>query len=153
HLRELRPPPCGCHCIRPPPRAAVREPRSASHCASPVSAAALQSPCFRSPSGRPPALPAGGPSPTCPGAAPGPRGTSAMSSGPVTTQRTFLGHPVGLYILFLTEMWERFNYYGMRALLMLYMVNYFRWEQGQASTIYKWYSSLVYLTPLLGGYL
>jgi POT family proton-dependent oligopeptide transporter len=68
-------------------------------------------------------------------------------------QRTFLGHPVGLYILFFTEMWERFNYYGMRALLMLYMVNYFRWSQGNASTIYKWYSSLVYLTPLLGGYL
>src|SRR5262245_31801177 len=81
------------------------------------------------------------------------RGLSAMSSAAVTPQRTFLGHPVGLYILFLAEMWERFNYYGMRALLMLYMVNYFRWEQGQASTIYKWYSSLVYLTPLLGGYL
>jgi POT family proton-dependent oligopeptide transporter len=68
-------------------------------------------------------------------------------------QRTFLGHPVGLYILFLTEMWERFNYYGMRALLMLVMVNFYRWDQGHASTIYKWYTSLVYLTPLLGGYL
>ncbi len=72
---------------------------------------------------------------------------------PAPSQRTFLGHPVGLYVLFLTEMWERFNYYGMRALLMLYMVNYFRWEQEHASTIYKWYTSLVYLTPLLGGYL
>jgi POT family proton-dependent oligopeptide transporter len=72
---------------------------------------------------------------------------------PTFKQRTFLGHPVGLYVLFLTEMWERFNYYGMRALLMLYMVNYFRWSQGDASTIYKWYTSLVYLTPLLGGYL
>jgi POT family proton-dependent oligopeptide transporter len=68
-------------------------------------------------------------------------------------QRTFLGHPVGLYVLFLTEMWERFNYYGMRALLVLYMVHSFRWTQGNASTVYKWYSSLVYLTPLLGGYL
>jgi proton-dependent oligopeptide transporter, POT family len=68
-------------------------------------------------------------------------------------QRTFLGHPVGLYILFFTEMWERFSYYGMRALLMLVMVNFYRWDQGNASTIYKWYTSLVYLTPLLGGYL
>jgi POT family proton-dependent oligopeptide transporter len=66
---------------------------------------------------------------------------------------TFLGHPVGLYILFFTEMWERFSYYGMRALLMLYMLNYFRWSQADSSTIYKWYTSLVYLTPLLGGYL
>ncbi len=50
-------------------------------------------------------------------------------------------------------MWERFSYYGMRALLVLYMVNYFKWMQKDASTIYKWYTSLVYLTPLLGGYL
>lgn len=68
-------------------------------------------------------------------------------------QRTFLGHPVGLYVLFFTEMWERFSYYGMRALLMLYMVNYFKWEQDRASQIYKIYTSLVYVTPILGGYL
>ena len=68
-------------------------------------------------------------------------------------QRTFLGHPVGLYVLFFTEMWERFSYYGMRRLLVLYMVNYFKWAQKDASAIYKWYTSLVYLTPLLGGYL
>lgn len=66
---------------------------------------------------------------------------------------SFLGHPKGLFILFFTEMWERFSYYGMRALLVLYMVNYFKWTQAEASTIYKWYTSLVYLTPLLGGYL
>lgn len=65
----------------------------------------------------------------------------------------FLGHPAGLYVLFFTEMWERFSYYGMRALLVLYMVNYFKWTQSDASTIYKWYTSLVYLTPLLGGFL
>src|SRR5437773_7272449 len=68
-------------------------------------------------------------------------------------QRTFLGHPLGLYVLFFTEMWERFSFYGMRALLILYMVNYFKWSQENASTVYKWYTSLVYLTPLLGGYL
>ena len=68
-------------------------------------------------------------------------------------QGTFLGHPKGLYILFFTEMWERFSYYGMRVLLMLYMINYLKWNQEHASSIYKWYTSLVYLTPLLGGYL
>ncbi|MEK6675403.1 MAG: peptide MFS transporter [Planctomycetota bacterium] len=66
---------------------------------------------------------------------------------------TFLGHPTGLFVLFFTEMWERFSYYGMRALLLLYMVDYFKWTQAEASWVYKWYTSLVYLTPLLGGYL
>jgi dipeptide/tripeptide permease len=72
---------------------------------------------------------------------------------PMPRQRTFLGHPLGLYVLFFTEMWERFSYYGMRALLMLYMVNYFKWSQKDASTIYKVYTSFVYVTPILGGYL
>lgn len=70
-----------------------------------------------------------------------------------TPQRTFLGHPLGLYVLFFTEMWERFSYYGMRALLILYMVNYFKWSQKEASTYYKVYTSLVYVTPIIGGYL
>src|SRR5256885_2532916 len=70
-----------------------------------------------------------------------------------TGQRTFLGHPVGLYVLFFTEMWDRFSYYGMRALLMLYMLNAFRFDQKPASSIYKIYTSLVYVTPILGGYL
>ncbi len=73
--------------------------------------------------------------------------------GATAKQRTFLGHPVGLYILFFTEMWERFSYYGMRALLMLYMLNYFRWTQKDASVTYKIYTSSVYITPILGGYL
>jgi POT family proton-dependent oligopeptide transporter len=68
-------------------------------------------------------------------------------------QRTFLGHPLGLYVLFFTEMWERFSYYGMRALLMLYMLNYFKWLQKDASTVYKVYVSFVYVTPIVGGYL
>jgi proton-dependent oligopeptide transporter, POT family len=68
-------------------------------------------------------------------------------------QPTFLGHPLGLYVLFFSEMWERFSFYGMRALLILYMVTYFRWTQQQASGVYKWYTTLVYLTPLLGGFL
>ncbi len=77
---------------------------------------------------------------------------SSLMQTPVK-QRTFLGHPIGLYILFFTEMWERFSYYGMRALLMLYMLNYFKWSQKEASTYYKIYTSLVYVTPILGGYL
>jgi POT family proton-dependent oligopeptide transporter len=80
--------------------------------------------------------------------------TTVKAAGPAATgQRTFLGHPIGLYILFFTEMWERFSYYGMRALLIPYMVIYFRWLQQDASAVYKWYTSLVYLTPLIGGFL
>jgi proton-dependent oligopeptide transporter, POT family len=63
------------------------------------------------------------------------------------------GHPVGLYVLFATEMWERFSYYGMRALLVLYFVSYLGWQPSESSQVYKWYTSLVYLTPLLGGFL
>jgi POT family proton-dependent oligopeptide transporter len=62
-------------------------------------------------------------------------------------------HPRGLYALFFTEMWERFCYYGMRALLVLYLIQYHGWQPSQASTVYKWYTSLVYLTPIAGGLL
>lgn len=62
------------------------------------------------------------------------------------------GHPRGLYILFFTEMWERFSYYGMRALLVPYMVSAaFGYQPKEASGVYKWYTSLVYLAPLAGG--
>ena len=63
------------------------------------------------------------------------------------------GHPLGLYFLFGTEMWERFSYYGMRALLVLYLVEHHGWQPEESSGVYKWYTSLVYLTPLLGGFL
>lgn len=62
-------------------------------------------------------------------------------------------HPRGLYLLFFTEMWERFSYYGMRAIFMLFMVNYLMLNSAEASNIYGSYTGLVYLTPLLGGYL
>jgi POT family proton-dependent oligopeptide transporter len=66
-------------------------------------------------------------------------------------------HPPGLYLLFTTEMWERMSYYGMRALLTLYMVDKtrggFGWDKKDALAIYGWYTGLVYLTPLLGGFL
>ena len=63
------------------------------------------------------------------------------------------GHPLGLYILFGTEMWERFSYYGMRALLVLYLIQVQGMQPSESSNVYKWYTSLVYLTPLIGGFL
>jgi POT family proton-dependent oligopeptide transporter len=63
------------------------------------------------------------------------------------------GHPKGLYLLFITEMWERFSYYGMRALFMLYMTQALLLNKEIASEIYGSYTGLVYLTPLLGGYI
>src|SRR5687768_2110165 len=68
------------------------------------------------------------------------------------------GHPKGLYLLFTTEMWERMSYYGMRALLVLYMVSAtekggFGWSQSKALDIYSYYTFLVYLTPVAGGWL
>ena len=63
-----------------------------------------------------------------------------------------MSHPKGLYLLFVTEMAERFSYYGMRALFVLYLVAAF-FTNDQASQIYGSYTGLVYLTPLLGGYI
>jgi POT family proton-dependent oligopeptide transporter len=61
-------------------------------------------------------------------------------------------HPKGLYLLFVTEMWERFSYYGMRAIFVLYLTKALLFDKGLASKIYGSYTGLVYLTPLLGGY-
>src|ERR1700712_1756210 len=63
------------------------------------------------------------------------------------------GHPKGLYILFATEMWERFNFYGMRAILVLFMIKALMFNQQFASNLYGSYLSLIYLTPLLGGFM
>src|SRR5687768_1061489 len=65
----------------------------------------------------------------------------------------FLGHPKGLYMLFFAEMWERFSYYGMRALLIFYLTKHWLFDDGKANLIYGAYTSLVYITPVLGGYL
>ena len=62
-------------------------------------------------------------------------------------------YPSSLSTLFFTEMWERFSYYGMRALLVLYLVNSLNYSESQALHIYAVYTGLVYLTPLIGGYL
>lgn len=71
---------------------------------------------------------------------------------------TVLDHPAGLFILFFTEMWERFSYYGMRALLVLFLITDISeggwgWERADALTLYGTYTMLVYLTPILGGWI
>ena len=65
----------------------------------------------------------------------------------------FAGHPKGLYMLFFAEMWERFSYYGMRALLIFYLTQHWLFNDSKSSLIYGAYTSLVYITPVLGGYL
>ena len=79
--------------------------------------------------------------------------TKINMSGTATTANSGQGHPKGLYVLFVTEMWERFSYYGMRALFVLFMVKALLFEKAQASEIYGSYTGLVYLTPLIGGYM
>ncbi|MDU1892928.1 MAG: peptide MFS transporter [Dysgonomonas sp.] len=62
------------------------------------------------------------------------------------------GHPKGIYLLFVTEMWERFSYYGMRALFVLFMTKALLLDKVYSSQIYGSYTGLVYLTPMIGGY-
>ncbi|KQN94283.1 amino acid transporter [Sphingomonas sp. Leaf231] len=68
-------------------------------------------------------------------------------------EATWFGHPRQLARLFTTEMWERFGFYGMRALLTLYLTQHFLFGDRQATGLYGGYTALVYLTPLIGGYL
>ena len=79
--------------------------------------------------------------------------TTATDRPPVLDDRALLGHPRGLGLLFVTEMWERFSYYGMRAILVLYLVNALKWDTAHAANLYGTYTMLVYLTPVIGGYL
>lgn len=65
----------------------------------------------------------------------------------------FGGHPKGLYILFFAEMWERFSYYGMRALLIFYLTQHWLFNDSASNIVYGAYVSLVYITPVLGGWL
>lgn len=68
-------------------------------------------------------------------------------------QKTILGHPRGLFVLFFAEMWERFSYYGMRALLIFYLVQHWMFSDEEGSIIYGAYTALVYIAPVIGGYL
>ena len=63
------------------------------------------------------------------------------------------GQPKGLFMLFFAEMWERFSYYGMRALLVFYLTQHWLYSDGKSNLIYGAYTALVYITPVLGGYL
>jgi proton-dependent oligopeptide transporter, POT family len=91
---------------------------------------------------------------------------AGQSSTPPPEGPTFLGHPRGLALLFLVEMWERFSYYGMRAILGLYLVSPMSalmadgkpntnpgrgWSEGDASNLAGWYTGLAYLLPIMGG--
>ncbi|MDA0981147.1 MAG: peptide MFS transporter [Bacteroidetes bacterium] len=83
-------------------------------------------------------------------------------------QKELFGHPVGLYVLFFTEMWERFSYYGMRAILVLYLIKTSEvflengdqnlnpglgWSDGDALALYGWYTMMVYVMSVPGGYI
>ncbi len=77
-----------------------------------------------------------------------------MSSVASVPKASLFGHPAGLYTLFFAEMWERFSYYGMRALLIFYMIKGFLgYGDGDAYTVYGAYTALVYMTPFFGGML
>ena len=75
-------------------------------------------------------------------------------------QKELFGHPIGLYVLFFTEMWERFSYYGMRAILVLYLVGQtdavnagLGWTNGDALALYGWYTMMVYVMSIPGGFI
>ena len=77
----------------------------------------------------------------------------------MTTIKKSTGHPTGLWVLFTTELWERFAFYAMRAILVLYLVSVstgdtpgFGWSEADAYILYAWYTSLVYLSPIIGGW-
>jgi len=71
----------------------------------------------------------------------------------MNTSSDFLGHPKGLFVCFATEMWERFSYYGMRALLILYLTKHWEFSDATSYLIYGAYTSLVYIMPVFGGML
>lgn len=78
----------------------------------------------------------------------------------IQNQKQLFGHPVGLYVLFFTEMWERFSYYGMRAILVLYLVGEtvgdnagLGWSNAEALALYGWYTMLVYVASIPGGWI
>jgi len=76
------------------------------------------------------------------------------AANPEQRPGTLFGHPTGLFTLFFAEMWERFSYYGMRALLVFYMIKGFLgYGDNEAYAVYGAYTALVYATPFIGGML
>src|SRR5262245_42054112 len=89
---------------------------------------------------------------------PNARSTTSVGQGDPATDRAFFGHPRGLSTLFFTEMWERFSYYGMRGLLILFMTaplaaGGLALSDTAAGAIYGMYTSMVYMTNLPGGWI
>ncbi len=78
---------------------------------------------------------------------------ASVSGSTARDDRAFFGHPRGLGLLAAAEMWERFSYYGMRAILVLYLTKALHWSGQDASRLYGAYTGAVYLTPMIGGYL
>ncbi|HEY2899264.1 MAG TPA: peptide MFS transporter, partial [Polyangia bacterium] len=78
--------------------------------------------------------------------------TTAPPSGAADTAAATQAHPTGLYALFGAEAWERFSYYGMRALLVLYLTKHLQFSRPDALSVYATYTGLVYLTPIAGGF-
>jgi proton-dependent oligopeptide transporter, POT family len=78
-----------------------------------------------------------------------------MGGGFIASRKTeeFAGHPRGLYMLFFAEMWERFSFYGMRAILVFYLVRHWDYAEGEANGVIGAYGALVYIMPVLGGWL
>lgn len=76
-----------------------------------------------------------------------------MTNEQKLNDKTFLGHPVGLYVLFFTEMWERFSFYGMKALLIFYLTKYHLFSDDAGYLLIGSYAALGYAAPVLGGYL
>ncbi len=75
----------------------------------------------------------------------------AGSPDDLSNQAEFLGHPVGLYVCFTTELWERFSFYGMKYLLLLYLTKYHLFADGEGLDVLGSYAGLVYALPLIGG--
>lgn len=81
-------------------------------------------------------------------------GSTSSHEHPITAFEDRVGHPPGLFVLFFAEMWERFSYYGMRALLVFYMTKGFLgYGDDRAYAVYGAYTALVYMTPFIGGML
>src|SRR5471032_2411703 len=82
----------------------------------------------------------------------------AGAGHPADLAPLIFGHPAPLFVLFFTEMWERFSYYGMRSLLVLFLIADLKhggwgWSRAEALQLYGWYTGLVFFTPLIGGYI
>jgi POT family proton-dependent oligopeptide transporter len=77
--------------------------------------------------------------------------TNAVAAPAVGRSGEFLGHPIGLYVCFTTELWERFSFYGMKYLLLLYLTKYHLFTDGQGFDVLGSYAGLVYALPLIGG--